>query len=262
VWTVEDITEQRRAEDELQRVLAEQQALLDNVVVGIAISRERRVMRCNRRFEEMFGFGPGAAIGASWRQVYFTEDEFEMRAQVYTELDQGRTHAREQWLRRQDGSGFWCRVSGRAVAAGDPGRGYVWLLEDVSERRRADESLERLVREQDAVLQNAVTGIIFVKDRRIVRCNRRFEEIFGYGAGELLNQSTRFMFSTSRCGAARRSSSSGATCARTAGKSGARSPGARCSPATRRRARCGCSTTSPRSTSRKKECSGRSPSRS
>ena len=196
VWTVEDITEQRRAEDELQRVLAEQQALLDNVVVGIAISRERKVMRCNRRFEEMFGFAPGEAIGASWREVYFTDDEFNVRAQVYEELDQGRTHAREQWLRRQDGSGFWCRVSGRAVAAGEPGRGYVWLLEDVSERRRADESLERLVREQDAVLQNAVTGIIFVKDRRILRCNRRFEEIFGYGAGELLNRSTRFMFAT------------------------------------------------------------------
>jgi diguanylate cyclase (GGDEF)-like protein/PAS domain S-box-containing protein len=198
VWTVEDITEQRRAEDELQRVLAEQQALLDNVVVGIAISRERKIVRCNRRFEEMFAFGAGEAIGASWRQIYFTEDEFEVRAQVYAELDQGGTHAREQWLRRQDGSGFWCRVSGRAVSAGEPQKGYVWLMEDVSERRRADEALERLVREQDAVLQNAVTGIIFVKDRRIVRCNRRFEELFGYGAGELLNQSTRFMFASDR----------------------------------------------------------------
>ncbi|HEX7220742.1 MAG TPA: EAL domain-containing protein [Burkholderiales bacterium] len=194
VWTVEDVTEQRRAEDELQRVLAEQQALLDNVVVGIAISRERRIVRCNRRFEEMLGFGPGGAINASWREVYFTDEEFTARAQTYVEMDQGRTHTREQWLRRQDGSGFWCRVSGRAVAAGEPQKGYVWLLEDVSERRRSDEALERLVREQDAVLQNAVTGIIFVKDRRIVRCNRRFEEIFGYGAGELLNQSTRFLF--------------------------------------------------------------------
>jgi diguanylate cyclase (GGDEF)-like protein/PAS domain S-box-containing protein len=196
VWTVEDVTEQRRAEDELQRVLVEQQALLDNVVVGIAFTRERRIVRCNPRFEETFGFAAGAATGASWRQVYFTDEEFAARAQTYRELDEGRTHTREQWLRRQDGSGFWCRLTGRAVAAGDPERGYVWLMEDITERRRADEALERLVREQDAVLQNAVTGIIFVRDRRIVRCNRRFEEIFGYGAGELLNQSTRFMFAT------------------------------------------------------------------
>jgi len=196
VWTVEDITEQRRAEDELQRVLAEQQALLDNVVVGIAISRERRLVRCNRRFEEMFGFGSGEAIGVSWREMFFTDDEFARRAEVYTELDQGRTHAREQWMRRQDGAGFWCRITGRAVSAGDPAKGYVFLIEDITERRRADEALERLVREQDAVLQNAVTGIIFVKERRIARCNRRFEEIFGYGAGELINHSTRFMFAS------------------------------------------------------------------
>ena len=196
VWTVEDVTDQRGAEEELQRVLGEQQALLDNVVVGIAISRERRIMRCNRRFEEMFGFGAGDAIGASWREMFFTDEEFEHRAQVYAELDSGRTHSREQWMRRQDGSGFWCRVSGRAVAAAEPGRGYVFLMEDVTERRRADEALERLVREQDAVLQNAVTGIIFVKDRKIVRCNRRFEELFGYGPGELLHLSTRFMFSS------------------------------------------------------------------
>jgi diguanylate cyclase (GGDEF)-like protein/PAS domain S-box-containing protein len=196
VWTVEDVTEQLRSEEELQRVLAEQQALLDNVVVGIAISRERKLLRCNRRFEEMFGFGPGQAIGASWREMYFTDEEFELRAQVNAELEAGRTHTREQWLRRQDGSGFWCRLSGRAVAVGDPSKGLVWLIEDITERRRADEALERLLREQDAVLQNAVTGIIFVKDRRIVRCNRRFEEIFGYGAGELINRATRFMFAT------------------------------------------------------------------
>jgi diguanylate cyclase (GGDEF)-like protein/PAS domain S-box-containing protein len=196
VWTVEDVTEQLRAEEELQRVLAEQQALLDNVVVGIAISRSRKVVRCNRRFEEMFGFGPGEALGASWRDMYFTDEEFELRARVNAELDAGRTHTREQWLRRQDGSGFWCRLSGRAVALGDASKGHVWLIEDITERRRADEALERLLREQDAVLQNAVTGIIFVKDRRIVRCNRRFEEIFGYGAGELIDRATRFMFAT------------------------------------------------------------------
>jgi diguanylate cyclase (GGDEF)-like protein/PAS domain S-box-containing protein len=192
VWIVEDVTEQRRAEDELQRVLAEQQALLNNVVVGIAISRERRIVRCNRRFEEMFGFEAGAAIGASWREVYFTDDEFERRAALYQDLDAGRTHAREQWMRRRDGSGFWCRVSARAVSAGEPAKGYVFLMEDVTERKRADEALERLVREQDAVLQNALIGIAFVKDRRVERCNRRFEEIFGYSHGELLERTTGF----------------------------------------------------------------------
>ncbi|HTM60719.1 MAG TPA: PAS domain S-box protein [Burkholderiales bacterium] len=194
VWIVEDITEERKASEELQRVLAEQQALLNTVVVGIQFTRDRKTARCNRRYEEMFGYPPGTAVGTPTRDLYFTEEEYDRIGEAYADIDAGRTHTREAWLRRQDGSGFWCRVSGRAVQPGDSSKGYVWLLEDITERKRADEALERLVREQDAVLQNALIGIIFAKDRKIARCNRRFEEIFGYGQDELIGRSTRFMF--------------------------------------------------------------------
>ncbi len=196
VWTVEDITEQRRAEDELQTLLAEQQALLNNVVVGIHFTRARKTVRCNRRFEEMFGYAPGAALGTSTRDLFFSDDEWERAGANYSEIDLGRVHTREQFLRRQDGSGFWCRISGRALEPGAPGKGHVWLVEDITERKRADEALQRLLREQDAVLQNALIGIIFVKDRQILRCNRRVEEIFGYEPGELLNRATRQLFAS------------------------------------------------------------------
>jgi diguanylate cyclase (GGDEF)-like protein/PAS domain S-box-containing protein len=166
VWTVEDITEQRVAEDELQRVLAEQQALLDNVAVGIAFRREGRTLRANRRYEEMFSRVAG--------EISFVEGE--------------------HWLERRDGSGFWYGATGRALRPGDPSGGSVWLLEDVTERRRAHNALERLVHEQEAVLENRLIGICFVKDRRVTRCNRRFAEIFGYAEAELAGASTRFMF--------------------------------------------------------------------
>ena len=186
VWIVEDITDERRAEDELQRVLAEQQALLDNVIVGIQFTRERRTVRCNRRFEEMFGYAAGAAVGASTRDFYFTDADYEAVQQAYAEIDDGQVHTREQWVRRQDGSGFWCRINGCAVEPGGTAKGYVWLLEDITERRRADDALQRLVREQDAVLENALIAIAFVRDGRVLRCNRRFEELLGYGAGAAL----------------------------------------------------------------------------
>ncbi len=193
VWIHEDITDQRHAEEELQRVLAEQQALLDNVVVGIAYMRDQQVMRCNRRFEELFDYAPGEGLGLSARHLYFSEEEFEARGATHGELDRGRTHQREQWLRRKDGSGFSCRVSGRAVEPGNPAKGYVWLFEDVTERKRADESIQRMVREQNALLDSAMIGIAFLRDHRVMRCNRRFEELFGYPQGALLNQSMRVL---------------------------------------------------------------------
>jgi PAS domain-containing protein len=44
------------------------------------------------------------------------------------------------------------------------------------------------VREQNALLEGATIGIAFLREGRVARCNPRFEEIFGYGQGELLNQ--------------------------------------------------------------------------
>ena len=191
VWTSEDITEQRRGEEELQRLLAEQEALLNNVVVGIAITQERRIMRCNRRFEELFDYEPGEANDMSARQIYFTDQEFERAAQNYDELARGATHSREQWLRRRDGTGFWCRLSGRAVQPGDAAPGAVWLFEDISEAKRREEEVRRALAEQALILANATIGIAFLRERTIQRCNPRMEEMLGYAPGELVGKSTR-----------------------------------------------------------------------
>jgi diguanylate cyclase (GGDEF)-like protein/PAS domain S-box-containing protein len=194
VWTAEDITEQKRSEEEMQRMVLEQQALLNNVVIGICFVRQGKVLRCNRRLEELFGYSPGELLGGSTRVIYFTDEEYAAAARNYRDVDDGRTNTHEQFLRRKDGSGFWCRLSGRAVESGRVEGGSVWLFEDITERRRADEAVQRLLREQNAILENALIGIVFLKERRILRCNRRFEEIFGYAQGELLNQSTRVLF--------------------------------------------------------------------
>jgi diguanylate cyclase (GGDEF)-like protein/PAS domain S-box-containing protein len=196
VWLLEDITEQKRAEEELQRVLAEQQALANNVVVGISYVRDRRTLRCNRRFEEMFGFEPGEALGASTRQSYFTEEDFQAMQAAYAELDAGRTWSSEHWLRRKDGSGFWCRQSGRALEPGRPARGYVWLFEDITERKRADSELQRVLREQELILDNATVGIAFVRNHVVQRCNRFLEQMVGAAPGALIGQKSSTLFAS------------------------------------------------------------------
>jgi len=196
VWLLEDITEQKRAEEELQRVLSEQQALANNVVVGITFVRDRKTQRCNRRYEEMFGFEHGEAIGISTRQCYFTDEEFAGLQRSYAELDAGRTSTTEHWLRRKDGSGFWCRMSGRALEPGAPGKGYVWLFEDVTERMRADSEARRLAEEQELILANATVGIAFVRDRVIQRCNRFLEDMLGAAPGALAGKSSAILFAS------------------------------------------------------------------
>ena len=193
VWTHEDITQQLRASDELERLLAQQEALLNNVVVGISFAQDRKLQRCNRRFEEIFGYDPGEVTGAPTRQFYFTDEEYAAATPHYDEIDRGETHGREQWLRRRDGSGFWCRMSGRALQPGDPSRGSVWLFEDITEAKRASEEVRRALAEQNLILDNATIGIAFLRGRLIQRCNPRMEELVGYSAAELVGSSTEMI---------------------------------------------------------------------
>ena len=77
-----------------------------------------------------------------------------------------------------------------------------WSLDNTARRLdlaagqmvRLNAELEQRVAEQDALLQNALVGIVMVRERKIVTCNRRFEEIFGYGNGELVGHPTSELY--------------------------------------------------------------------
>jgi diguanylate cyclase (GGDEF)-like protein/PAS domain S-box-containing protein len=55
----------------------------------------------------------------------------------------------------------------------------------------AEADVQRVLREQQLIFDNAAVAVFFVKNRVIRRCNRGMEEMLGYGPGELVGQSTR-----------------------------------------------------------------------
>lgn len=175
---------------------AELESIFELTVVGLAHIRERVITRCNRQMEELFGFGPGEMIGCSTRVWYRNDKEFQvLGASAYPDLAAGRMHSREQWFRRRDGSEFWGRIAGRAP---DPAHPFdcVLLIEDNTEQMRIRERLEHSLYEQQLMFDNAAVGILFVRDHVIQRCNRRFEEIFGYGPGELDGRPTSMLYTS------------------------------------------------------------------
>jgi PAS domain S-box-containing protein len=53
---------------------------------------------------------------------------------------------------------------------------------------------EQARREREAILENALAGISFTRDRRIVMTNARFDEMFGWPRGSLQNQPLRMVW--------------------------------------------------------------------
>lgn len=127
--------------ESLERMVREYEALLDLTIVGIAHVKDRKIVRCNRALEEMFGYAPGEFVGQSTRLWYLSDEEFNvLGATAYPDLAAGRVHSREQFFRRKDGSIFWGRIAGRAPDPANP-MDCVLLVEDTSERHAAQQAL-------------------------------------------------------------------------------------------------------------------------
>jgi diguanylate cyclase (GGDEF)-like protein/PAS domain S-box-containing protein len=177
----------------LSQALRELDVILANAGVGIVFVKARALVRCNQRYAEIYGFqSPEAAVGRSSVELYETEEAARgLGARAYPVLAAGETFRGEQLMRRQNGEVFWAHLTGRLINAEEPADGSIWIVDDIHERKLADAALADLHAEQQLIFDHAMVGIVFLRGRRVTRCNRAFEQLFGYGPGELDGQFSR-----------------------------------------------------------------------
>ena len=148
---------------ELHAANAEQDAIFQSATSGIALIKDRLILRCNRKLEEIFGYDSGEFLGQSTRLWYPSEGEYQHGGnEVYALLARGGTHRREQILVRKDGSRFWCRLVGHAVDPSHPAEGSVWMLDDVTEERAAADALRTANERLDLAQQAGNVGVFDV----------------------------------------------------------------------------------------------------
>ncbi|NMF86912.1 response regulator [Aromatoleum petrolei] len=132
------------ATESLKAASDEQQAILDTTSSGIALIKDRALIRCNRRLHEMMGWPPGEMAGKSTAIWYPDAAGYAAGGgEVYDTIWQGRPHRREQQLVRRDGSLFWARLTGIAVDVDDRSKGTVWVIDDISAEHAVLENMER-----------------------------------------------------------------------------------------------------------------------
>lgn len=190
-----DVTESRKFQDRLRTTVREQQAILENASLGILFTRNRVIQSCNRRAEELFGYDPQELIGQPGVIVYPSPESYQrLGAQAAPLLSSGGSFETEIELKRKDGSFFWCHARAKAVDPLRTDQGTIWLVEDITERRRKEDILRQTLMEMQAVMDNASVGILFTRDRRITRYNRRFAEMFGFRGDEGLGMPGRTLY--------------------------------------------------------------------
>ncbi|MBU1241444.1 PAS domain S-box protein, partial [Myxococcota bacterium] len=161
--------------------------------VGIArVSPRGEWLEVNARLCEILGYTPEELRGLTFMDITHPEDTARdlenMELLLQNKLQ---TYKTEKRYLPKDGRILWVLVTVGCVRNHDGSiRDFITVIEDISERKRAEEERERLVL---AVEQSSDSIVITDTEGRIQYTNPFFQKITGYSRAEALGQNPRVL---------------------------------------------------------------------
>jgi PAS domain S-box-containing protein len=165
---VSEVTDAKRAADELRHERDYSAALIEAMQDGLAVaSPDGSLIDVNLRFCEMTGFDRAELVGSSPPYPYWPQgDELAAIEAVFRRALQGHTGEHDLVFRRKDGQALPVVVAHAPFRdAADELRGFVATVRDVTERRRAEEergqllAAERAARDRTELLQTITASL-------------------------------------------------------------------------------------------------------
>ena len=157
-------------------------SILGSILHAFIGLRDRRVIFTNHAVELVFGWKIEELIGKTIRVLYRSDEEYEeIASYAYPALEKQRTYSREIHCRHKDGRDIFCLVSSSRVGEILKDRMVVVTYSDITEQKRAEESL-RLVNIYNRSLLETCLDLMVVIDPagKISDVNAATEKGTGY----------------------------------------------------------------------------------
>jgi len=186
---VADITEQKRAEQELRASEERWRKVFEHAPTGIAmVGPDRRLFAANPACQRMLGYDESALRQMTAADFSF-ENERELTRSIHTRILNGD----EQWVRlekryrRSDGEIIWGDASLFRVPATENSPAFLTaMVVDITERKRAENSLRASEARWRSIFEHSVVGIGATdRNRRYLSANPAFQKMIGYSLEEL-----------------------------------------------------------------------------
>jgi PAS domain S-box-containing protein len=213
VITLEDITELKQAELELQGSEQRFRATFEQAAVGMAhVDLSGRFLRVNEKFFQITGYPPDELLQLTFQEITHPED-LDLDVTQAKRLLSGeiKTYSIEKRYIRKNGTEVWINLTGSLVSNGEGKPSYfIAVVEDITERKQAEEALRASEARYSSLFHNMTEEVHFweiVRDEkgeigtwRLVDANpptlktwgktlqeikgKTTDEIFGQGATE------------------------------------------------------------------------------
>jgi len=205
---IQDITERKRAEEEIRQTNAYLENIFDNSPDAIAIvDKHGRIIRWNKMAEDLYGYTFEEMKGKTGFHLYADEDELEKM--LVSLRREGSVKKWEMRMKRKDGSIVPFEISiGLLKDNQNETLGSISVARDLSEikealsalrasndqlnqeiieRKRSENALHESEERYRQVVQNATEAIVVAQDGKLKFVNRVACELTGYPEGELLS---------------------------------------------------------------------------
>jgi PAS domain S-box-containing protein len=184
IGVAKDITERKRAEATIQRLLtAVEQSPAAVVITDVAGDIEY----VNRKFSDITGYAPEAVIGRNPRFLKSGFTPLARYQELWDTILSGSVWRGEIQNRRKSHELYWNQVTISPVKGADGTvTHFVAIQEDITEQKRAAEALLESEARYRAITDATFDGILLSRDGVILDANRGIAEIFGYDVSEIL----------------------------------------------------------------------------
>jgi two-component system, cell cycle sensor histidine kinase and response regulator CckA len=163
-------------------------AAFDHAPLGMALlAMDGRLLLTNPVLCQMLGYAPDELLRRRLDQLVSEEDR-EIMLQQWAQLAEGKSVQLEIRCRRKCGDGIWAELNlyVQCCTAGAP-RAVLAYAQDVTERRRAEESLHENEEKFRIAFEHAPVGMSLIRaDGTYIAVNPTACRMFGYSKEELL----------------------------------------------------------------------------
>jgi PAS domain S-box-containing protein len=195
IVTLVNISERRRADEQLQTLLGESRLLFDTALVGLLFIRDGQVVRANSAMEDLLGCDPGTLIDQMSLFTHPTDTQLAFGlAQRYDEIRERGACEFEFQMQRRGGDSIWVAVQGREVSRNRPELGYIFAFIDIDQRMRSERELRTALAELQLIFDNALVSMTYVAADLVIKANAATERMFGLTDGIGIDLSVATLF--------------------------------------------------------------------